>query len=724
MPDGVNIPGGPSFIGNPQPPDVPCDPTGDGWRGPPGPVGPIGPIGPQGLPGALTGGVMTGPLYWTATGSTASRSAQDRSADGVNALDYGVLLDGATNNTAFLNAARVAAKHNGSVFLPSGLIHGPLATSSGPTTAVLWKLDGTTFPDGATPITQIGAPGDTVESYYNGYKYFAKQQNPVGAFAPVVRIDLTQNLTGAGGGGIAYGLNVNATQNAGDTALVYALAVNCTNNADVTSGGMAGIQSTVSKSGGGQAWALQTVTRDTTGLASSANGHGMVGIEAAIRAVALDDASNALTWGGLGNRVALHLSLTLPVGTASGTEAQFSQGIRVSGDAVGTKCYVNSVYGVDLNVDTYQVFDARGAGAPWNYGSNPVAALRMAAGQVVDFNGGPALNSAPGAYLQYTTSGTSRLRYMAGANEVWSVSDAGAWSGTGLGVAPGLLPVWGNFQGTGNPSLTAPAATRMIFTAAAPATGDYGTVEVRRVTTYTGGAGGSVGALRVNSTIGAGDNNGEWNLIAQCSTSSTGANATAVGAFLQGTRTAGTSAIWGGIADARDTTGLSSASGKAVLGMEIDVEANKLDDGGNANSVASVGIRKGIQVVAFRYNTSDNTPAEVTNGLWFTCGDPTYPFYDSLIGVGAGTQARQALDTRGMVPVTGSAHPVYSVVMPHDHAIEFNAANTWDVTPASTLQYRAATSRWYYSVGGVDQFSIDASGNVRARGTFTGSTTP
>jgi hypothetical protein len=42
MPDGVTIPGGPSFGGYPQPPDVPCDPTGDGWRGPPGPPGPAG----------------------------------------------------------------------------------------------------------------------------------------------------------------------------------------------------------------------------------------------------------------------------------------------------------------------------------------------------------------------------------------------------------------------------------------------------------------------------------------------------------------------------------------------------------------------------------------------------------------------------------------------------------------------------------------------------------
>jgi Pectate lyase superfamily protein len=58
MPDGVNIPGGPSFIGLPQPPDVPCDPTGDGWRGPPGPPGPDG----TGVFLPLAGGTMTGAL--------------------------------------------------------------------------------------------------------------------------------------------------------------------------------------------------------------------------------------------------------------------------------------------------------------------------------------------------------------------------------------------------------------------------------------------------------------------------------------------------------------------------------------------------------------------------------------------------------------------------------------------------------------------------------------
>ena len=48
---GLYIPGGPSFGGFPQPPDVPCDPTGEGWRGPPGPVGPQGEQGEQGEQG-------------------------------------------------------------------------------------------------------------------------------------------------------------------------------------------------------------------------------------------------------------------------------------------------------------------------------------------------------------------------------------------------------------------------------------------------------------------------------------------------------------------------------------------------------------------------------------------------------------------------------------------------------------------------------------------------
>ena len=73
------------------PPDLPQDPTGEEWRGPPGPQGPQGVPGPT---GGITGGTMTGPLYYTTTGATVSRSAQDRAADVVNVVDHGAVGDG------------------------------------------------------------------------------------------------------------------------------------------------------------------------------------------------------------------------------------------------------------------------------------------------------------------------------------------------------------------------------------------------------------------------------------------------------------------------------------------------------------------------------------------------------------------------------------------------------------------------------------------------------
>ena len=59
-PTPASVPGGPSFIGLPQPPDVPCDPTGDGWRGPQGFPGEPGPPGPPGTT-TVVGGVGEAP---------------------------------------------------------------------------------------------------------------------------------------------------------------------------------------------------------------------------------------------------------------------------------------------------------------------------------------------------------------------------------------------------------------------------------------------------------------------------------------------------------------------------------------------------------------------------------------------------------------------------------------------------------------------------------------
>ena len=87
------------------------------WIGPPGPPGPTGPKGDKGDQGDLSGGTLTGPLYYTATGGTVPRSAQDRAADVANVLDFGADPTGVADSTAAIRAA-VATGHD--VVLPSG----------------------------------------------------------------------------------------------------------------------------------------------------------------------------------------------------------------------------------------------------------------------------------------------------------------------------------------------------------------------------------------------------------------------------------------------------------------------------------------------------------------------------------------------------------------------------------------------------------------------------
>jgi hypothetical protein len=66
----------------------------------------------------LTGGTVSGPLLYTATGGTTSRSAQDRAADVRNVLDYGAMCDGVTDDTAAFNAAM--ALEGSIVVIPAG----------------------------------------------------------------------------------------------------------------------------------------------------------------------------------------------------------------------------------------------------------------------------------------------------------------------------------------------------------------------------------------------------------------------------------------------------------------------------------------------------------------------------------------------------------------------------------------------------------------------------
>jgi hypothetical protein len=69
----------------------------------------------------ISGGEMTGQLYYTATGGTTSRSAQDRAADVANVLDFGADPTGAADSTAAFRAAIASLQYNnGEVYIPAG----------------------------------------------------------------------------------------------------------------------------------------------------------------------------------------------------------------------------------------------------------------------------------------------------------------------------------------------------------------------------------------------------------------------------------------------------------------------------------------------------------------------------------------------------------------------------------------------------------------------------
>jgi hypothetical protein len=69
----------------------------------------------------MAGGSMTGPLYYTATGGTVARSAQDRAAEHYSALDFGVVCDGVTDDGTALNAALASLPTGTVLYIPGSV---------------------------------------------------------------------------------------------------------------------------------------------------------------------------------------------------------------------------------------------------------------------------------------------------------------------------------------------------------------------------------------------------------------------------------------------------------------------------------------------------------------------------------------------------------------------------------------------------------------------------
>ena len=382
----------------------------------------------------VAGGTMTGPLNYTATGATTSRSAQDRAADWINVEDFGAKLDGTTDDTPALNAALTASQPDSTIYMShgSGHIHytGASITSPGPAGMVHWLLDGP-LADGNAVITGfLGTSrihkGDLVENFHGGTKYLT-----VASAAPdmygVLRLDYNLRAGAAAGtpGGVATILRVNTQDNAASLVSQWGIHVLMDSYANPSSGASAwpqnvGISSTVYKHGYGWVAGHHVGVSDLQNV-DSLTGGTMLGMEMGLHVNGADNGFNSGTIGNQGIRIGIKVGIDQNVVDA-GVQGEVGWAFHATG---GGNTRFRSVLGVSTGVITYQVIDTRGATmAPAGY-TDPIAALRMQAGQIIDFNGSTTdARGNAGNYLKYDTA-SGKLLYYVGGVARWSVDASG-----------------------------------------------------------------------------------------------------------------------------------------------------------------------------------------------------------------------------------------------------------------------------------------------------------
>ncbi len=438
MPDGVNIPGGPSFGGSPQPPDVPCDPTGDGWRGPPGPVGPPGPQGIPGQPTAggpflpISGGTMLGPLNYTATGGSTSRSAQDRAADWVNVRDFGAALDGTTSDQTALTNAFHAAPANGVVYVPPGNINfGTFAPTSKP---VLFLMSGNKSGSGAgIPITAIG--NNIVESMLDGSTKYITRGSSTGISGPpgpVLRVDMTLNhATGTGGGIVGIYALTSTTAAATNNDFPFGMAAQVTLNQTADGGGPGcggAFYCTRSiNAGNAEVFGANLVATDAT-LRSSVNAGATVGCEIDLRANRLDDGTLADGWqlAPGPQSGARRFVLDLKYDRQSSADANPSSIAAFIDMGVGSTSlsmpWCSAKNGIFFGPMTYTFAGINFIRATFGTGAQAIA---LQESQTIGWTG-DALTAVPTHWncLQYRAA-TSRLYYVVNGVDQWSIDASG-----------------------------------------------------------------------------------------------------------------------------------------------------------------------------------------------------------------------------------------------------------------------------------------------------------
>jgi len=371
------------------------------------------PIVAGGLYLPLAGGTMTGNLMLTASGGTTSRSAQARAADFLNVKEFGAALDGTTIDSVAMDAARAATKANGTIKVPAGGWNVPATPISGPASAVLWQLNGNCFGTGTTPVISIGTSQDFVETFFSGTKFFGKIHNPINAH-PGVRLDYTLDTIGGSSGWVAPAFQVNTTVKDGVVDSPWGIMSNMTVNASFNNfwPQPVAIGANVYKRASAQSWGLGIYIDDFQSV-SSATGGGINGMEMGIKCNGLDDAVGA-TNTGYGSRRFFDLIASTH---GTGTTGEVGNGVLIR-SAEGDLASVHHGFHTLHNITSSFTCESTGVvGFDSSLATLSGPAIRIAAGQSLSFR------ATDDAYLQYTTTGGARLRYMVGAIERLSLPD-------------------------------------------------------------------------------------------------------------------------------------------------------------------------------------------------------------------------------------------------------------------------------------------------------------
>jgi len=558
-------------------------------------------------------------------------------------------------------------------------------------------------------------------------------------------------------------MNMTMTVGANDATSNWGLVVHPSTN-QTTGGQTVGAFIATDRLPGSNAhiWGALINVTCQTGLASSVVGQATLGQENDFASSLADDAVNPAKWGGVGNRHLVHYIVTRFAGA---TQNEVTTGLWFG----TTNSYIDSVIGFDVGSGggccVRQVVDTRGAIPPTGV-TDPVASVRMSAGQIIDFNGGPALNSAPGNYLQYTTTapgGPPRLRYMVGTSEVMSVRDTGNIHANQIAITgDGLVPPVFIGEYTDG---AVPIPSILI-------NHDYNTT--------AGTVGNVASSVNVTSDVYGAPNYFVWSYNSQLNLRTTGVSGGQhLGFASTVNRFSGATPAWCYYGQHNDYTGLAPQSSSQQVAFELDIKGNG-PEAGSGNSVynpavgsrafftlVNAAIQPAVWLANHAYTQGDVITASPSNGFTYiaqntgTSGatQPTWPTSAGSVvnggvtwayGTTIATEISRAISigTTGLGSSFGAAvftpATYYDAILEFSYAtldtatnpnaaairlapnmpIDFSGGKTLATQNLHTLYFDAASSKLFYAVGGVAKWSVDASGNMRCAGTVTGSVTP